>query len=131
VIEAGRLVRYYLPDLIGASDAAEFDDVVVRLLAVAVDDPINAAERLAHLFGVYPATATWLDHVLADEQLLPPALQGYEVRGVDLPPSVQPVTFQRFACPEGDFAWYRRSIVDEPPTCASHDLVLVPAERPA
>jgi hypothetical protein len=36
---------------------------------------------------------------------------------------------RRYACPHGDYVWYRRTVSQEPPLCRTHAVVLDPAER--
>ena len=133
VFEAARAVRPYLDELL--PDRASFLDTQIgALLKREQADPAGAAAALAELFSSEPDLHDWIAALLADPQLRPPdiaqadepaATKSYQPLAGDQ----QPVTAVRYACPEGERVWYRRSQGQPVPRCPEHDLEFVPAPR--
>jgi hypothetical protein len=123
--EAARAIRPYLTELIG-DRAPRFDDEVAALLAaVAQGDDVTDPLRL--LLRSDEATEEWLDEVLADPLRRPPDHQPVVTRNYDsLIGLGAPVDAGKYACPHGDYVWYRPYVGVAIPPCATHGLTLQP-----
>jgi hypothetical protein len=126
VLEAARAIRPYLGDLIGPAQASAIDDLIAREF----NSPASLAEtagRLRVLLEEHEDTAWFLTRVLADPSLhRPPYVQQVRYRGI-ISPAGDPylVAADRFACPRGDYAWYRPEIGTPIPVCPTHHLTLI------
>lgn len=117
VREAAGAIRPYLPRLLGAA-ASDVDVRLGTLLAAP-----NTDDALYDLLAAHPATAAWTATFL--ETGLPPEFTERD-RGYSPPPGRgERVAARRYACPEGDFVWYQRSVIAEPPACPTHGLTVV------
>lgn len=126
VIEAARVMRAYLPALVGPA-AASLDEKIAGLLAAAASGRDVSAEMQTLLMDD-GATADFLAEVLTDVPACrPPELQPADrrTRGVGLSGDVAPVMHSgRFACPHGDFVWYRPDVGTPLAHCPTHGPVL-------
>ena len=119
VREAAGAIRPYLPRLLGAA-AVEVDARLGTLLAAPDTD-----DALYEVLAADPATAVWTATFL--ETGLPPEFSERDRGYSPLPGRGERVAARRYACPEGDFVWYERSVIEEPPTCPTHGLTVVAA----
>jgi hypothetical protein len=127
VIEAGRAIRAFLPDLVGPPSAADLDTRISGVLSLGT--PGFQALELTKILRENPTTADFLDEVLADApSYRPPAIQSAQstTRGVDtLPGDVGPIGATRYECPDADFVWWRAVVGAPVPACPTHGLPLL------
>jgi hypothetical protein len=128
LLEAARTIRSYLGDLVGA-ETARFDVEIAGLLDDAQSGQ-DVTSQLRSLLDSNEDTAEWVAEVLEDPLHRPPDLQPFIKRGYTfLPGGVGPVHAGKYACPCGDYVWYRPSVGVPVPPCPtpSHilDLVLI------
>lgn len=126
--EAARVIRAYLPTLVGPA-AADVDRQVAELLAADDRSPESAA-RLRLLLSRDEATDAFLAEILADApNFRPPDMQpGYltpTARGLgkwEALPGDPGVIMHAgvYVCPEGDYTWYRPAVGVPVPSCPSH-----------
>jgi hypothetical protein len=124
VLELARAIRPYLPELLG-EHAAEVDRKLANLLAAAGRGAAVASAVLECL-RERDATHGWGAAFL--ETGLPPDVAGLGTvwRHYDpLPGEGAPVLVDKYACPAGDYVWYRRSRGQSPPACPTHGRTLV------
>jgi hypothetical protein len=133
VFEAARVIRSYLPMLVGPA-AGELDRQIAELLNTG--SPAGDCAKLRSVLDGNEATGDFLAEVLADApEYRPLALQpGHIHRGGGdyqaLAGDAVPVLHTgRFACPHGDYVWYRPTVGAEIPGCPTHGLVLTRGER--
>ena len=128
LLEAARTIRPYLAELVGA-EAPRFDVEIAGLLDVAQSGQ-DVTSSLRSLLGSNETTAEWVAEVLEDPLGRPPDFQPLGTRGYTplLGPG-GPVHAGKYACPGGDYVWYRPSAGVPVPRCPtpSHmlDLVLI------
>lgn len=120
--EAARLVRPYLPELVGAERAVTLDR---RIGAVLARWPAHTA--LLDVLTSDDAVLRWVEEVLDDPRLLPPDLRGPDVRTFEpVPGGGDPIPADRFTCPvNGDVVWYRPRVGTPVPVCGTHGRELV------
>ena len=115
VREAAGAIRPYLPRLLG--DRAPEMDTALGVLLGTGDD-----EALAAQLAGDPITEAWTATFL--ETGLPPEFTERD-RGYSPPPGRgERVDARRYACPQGDFIWYERSVIERPPLCPTHGLAV-------
>jgi len=125
VLEAARAIRPYLGDLVGPAVAGMLD----RRIADQFTSPANRtdmASRLRTLLEEQEDTAWFLSRVLGDKPLYrPPYHQPTHQRGI-ISPAGDPglVEADRYACPRGDYVWYRPDIGTPVPDCPTHRISL-------
>jgi hypothetical protein len=123
VLEAARAIRPYLDELLG-DDAAPFDDQVAALLAAA-HTGADVTGPLQILLGSREATVEWVEEVLDDPQCRPPDFQPTDTRSYESPTGlVGLVIAGKYACPYGDFVWYRPAVDVPVLPCRTHGPVL-------
>src|SRR5690348_13934099 len=108
ILEAAKAIRPYLPQLLGA-EAGAFDRHLAGLLARNRDGEDVEGLLAAHL-RKQRATHNWTAAFL--EHGRPPELVAVTTeRGgfSDLPGHGEPSRAGKFACPSGDYVWYRRA----------------------
>jgi len=127
VLEAARLLRPYLPQLMTPTAAEKLDRQVASLLDDAAGGQ-NVTARLWELLGENRFTRTFLRKVLADA----PAYRPPDVKRRDrrrgpgeLPGERTPVQADKFVCPNGHYTWYRQAVEEAMPRCPSDGLELV------
>jgi hypothetical protein len=126
LLEAARAIRWYLGDLMG-DEAPRFDAEIAALLAAAYTGA-DITASLRSLLDSHEATGEWVSEVLADPLHRPPDYQPADTRGFDsLAGLIGPVSAGKYACPQGDFVWYRPAVGVPVPPCGTHGpgLVLV------
>jgi hypothetical protein len=128
VLEAARAVRPYLPELVGP-DAGRADRRIADLLAAAGLGEDVAAELWSVLTGT-EAIAAFVVEVLDDAPYYrPPEWQPSNPRGgglEHLPGPAGPVQHAgKYACPQGDYVWYRAAVGTPVPQCPTHGSILV------
>jgi len=130
VIEAARAIRAYLPLLLGAPAAATLDGRLTDELTGMSDDPAATVRQLRALLGAQENTAWFLSEVLRDApEFRPPYHQPRYTRrqtgGMAAPAGdVGPVWAARYACPQGDYVWYRPDLATPVPACPTHQVAL-------
>jgi hypothetical protein len=131
VLESARAIRPYLEDLVGPG-AHELDERIAGLLAAAARGE-DVSTDLWTLLESDEATSAFLEAVLADAPVYrPPAVQPDFRRRSDrtyqpLAGDVAPVMHAgKFACPRGDYVWYRPAVGVPVPSCPTHGLRLGP-----
>jgi hypothetical protein len=125
VLEAARAIRPYLAELVGP-DADRLDGELAALLARSRDGGDAEVQGLIlDCLMRNPATHDWAASFLIDQR---PADADAWQRGYgSLGGEGEVVAALRFACPVGgDTVWYRRSVGQKPPICATHRLALQP-----
>ena len=116
--EAARALRAYLPSLLDADAASQLDGALARLLAEDASE-----ERIVAELERYEATTEWVSSFI--EHGAPPELARIAERNYSEAPGYgEPVSLPRFACPHGDFVWYRHAVGETPPTCPTHGGVV-------
>jgi len=118
--DAARAIRPYLPSLLEEGAAAEVDATLAALLTTDGSEDDVLAELESN-----DATAEWTAAFL--EHGVPPELALVYERGVEeLPGYGEPVRTPKYACPEGDYVWYRHAVGQQPPRCPTHGEVVEP-----
>jgi hypothetical protein len=126
-LEAARCVRPYLTKLVPGR-AATVDVRLAELLA-AGSKGCDVDADIMRLLEEHPPVHDWAVDFLR-HGAVPPDLSKVERTGApDLPGLGEPLKLRRYACPEGDYVWWRRSVAHEPPPCPTHAVALVPADR--
>lgn len=116
--EAARAIRPYLEKLVGPEAAGEMDTKLARLLGA----PGGTSQLLAQLESTIPASQWWLDFLRCGG--MPPEDAKVAMgRRAGLPGLGLP-DLPRYACPRGDYVWYRRSPATVVPSCPTHHLSL-------
>ena len=124
ILEAARAIRSYLPTLLDASSAAQTDAALAALIADPGDTG-DVEERILGEFERHDATAEWAAAFL--EHGLPLELVRHGERGFyELAGHGEPVRTPKFACPDGDYVWYRHAVGQSPPVCPTHHKVVEP-----
>jgi hypothetical protein len=129
VIEAARAIRPYLERL---ADPPSTADGLDRHLADALNSRSArpaVARRLRILLNEQEDTAWFLTEVLADApHCRPPYHQPRNRRrqaGIPAPAGDPgPVDADRYACPRGDYVWYRPEVGTPVPDCPTHHIPL-------
>jgi hypothetical protein len=116
--EVARAIRPYLPDLVG-TDAPAADRRLAELLAEDGDVEIGIDEVLRSS----PALVAWAQDMLSDPLLRPAAAQQL-VERLATGGDGELVDAERFTCPNGDYTWYRISVVVVVPACPTHKIPL-------
>lgn len=123
LLEVARVIRSYLPDLLG-SGARSCDQRIAGLLAAARSGQ-NVDEDLATALQQSPAVHVWAAQVLQDERHRPPDLQpAFELGFEPLPGAGGPVQAAKYCCPHDDFVWWRRSAGQAVPSCPTHGALI-------
>jgi hypothetical protein len=128
LLDTARMVRGYLAELVDEDLARDLDRQIAGLLATA-NNGEDVTESLRRLLSSEDIIQAWADDVRRDPEHRPPELQprrgpsGYS----PLAGGGEPIAAQLFACPFGDFRWYRREIGQPVRPCPTHGAVLVPA----
>jgi hypothetical protein len=123
ILEACRAIRPHLGELLGADLAEAVDRELAGLLARA-----EAGEKVENamlgLLTRHGATREWTAHYLRSQEAgAADAERGYS----PLPGTGSAISLDRYACPEGDYEWFREDVDDPIPRCPAHDISLVPA----
>lgn len=129
ILEGAKVIRYHLPELLGAG-AEEFDMRVAEVLNSGQPDA-ERAQQLLKLLAGSPATAEWLADFLSSGQLPDPRATDLELRSYYAPPAGQhsPPPTAKYVCPRGDFIWYQPMVGVPVPRCRTHpDMALLRVE---
>ena len=126
VLEAARAIRPYLKNLIEDPAMAAILD---RRIAEQLTDPADRTAtpgRLRALLEGQEDTAWFLNRVLADKpHYRPPYRQPAYQRDIANPPGkLTRVKADRYACPRGDYVWYRPEVGTPIPDCPDHHIPL-------
>lgn len=148
ILHSARAIRPYLPELL-APRVAEVDYRLARLLALA-ESEVDVVASVQEVLVDRPRTRAWMDHFVRHKS--PPYLYdplvGTVALELDLPvvlttaEDVAPPglieahePLAKYACPEGDWAWYQQSVGQPVPPCPTHGRQLLkvsgPGERDA
>ncbi|NER83480.1 MAG: hypothetical protein F6K42_28795 [Leptolyngbya sp. SIO1D8] len=117
IFEAAATIRYYLPDL-EPERAASLDQQIADLLNQDRSTP-GLDNQLLRLITQIDTTRTWT------KQFLNPDSKTTE-RGL-FSSTNDPVNFidlPKYACPHGDYIWYRHGVGDPIPHCPTHGIPL-------
>jgi hypothetical protein len=126
VLEAAQAIRPYLKSLIDDPAMAAILDRQIADQLVGPSDTTATAGRLRALLEVQEDTAWFLGRVLADKpHYRPPYYQPAYQRG-SVSPAGDPglVEADRYACPRGDYVWYRPEVGTPIPDCPTHQISL-------
>lgn len=118
VREAAQAIRQYLEKLVGPETAGEMDTNLARLLVT----PGETSQLLAQLESTTPTRQWWLDFLRCGG-MPPEDTKVAQTRRSGLPGLGLP-DLPRYACPRGDYVWYRRSPATVVPNCPTHHLSL-------
>ena len=128
LIAAAKLVRPYLPELVGPEQTEDWDNRLGTMLASDAGEQQLAAEILAVLRSD-EVVLQWVEDVLDDPRRLPPELQRLSVRGAEyapVPGGGEVIDADRFVCPvNGDVVWYRPRVGVPIKRCLFHNRELV------
>lgn len=126
VLEAARAIRPYLGDLTGPTAALDIDRQLAAELAGRHDKAATAV-RIRTVLEEHEDTAWFLRRVLDDKPLYrPPYLQQFTMREISGPAGdCGVIEADRYACPHGDYAWYRPDVGTPVPRCPDHHVALI------
>ncbi|TCJ36591.1 hypothetical protein [Parafrankia sp. BMG5.11] len=130
VLEAARAIRPYLQRLVAPATAASLDHEIAHQLADTPELPA-AARRLRDLLDSHEDTAWFLAEVLEDApDYRPPYQQPHYLHrqtGGTASPAGDPgpIAAVRYACPRGDYVWYRPDVGTPIPVCRTHHVALI------
>lgn len=123
IVEAARVIRLYLPDLLGTEsetvDQALADLQTRAAAGESIDNPI------LELLAERDATREWTRQFLSDK-IPPPVMRSYDPLAGS--PSVIDATTYVCQVPGCPRVWYRPKAGFEPPLCQEHKVPLVPAQ---
>jgi hypothetical protein len=124
-LEAARSIRPYLNDLVGPARAVTLDRRIADELA-GPGERTATARRLRTLLAEDNDTAWFLNRVLGDKPLYRPPYHQPTYRRDIVSPAGDAglVKADRYACPGGDYVWYRPELGIPVPTCPTHDIPL-------
>jgi len=123
LLEVARVIRSYLPDLVG-SEAESYDQRIAGLLAAARSGR-NVDQELTIVLQQSSEVHEWAAQVLQDDLHRPPDLQPvFELGFEPLPGAGGPVQAAKYCCPEDDFVWWRRSVGQAVPSCPNHGALV-------
>lgn len=121
--EAARSIRPYLPGLI-PEDAEAVDKQLAQYLEALPEEKQNTRSLIIHSLRLHEATRDWLREFLKQQQ--PPEVsRAFSFQNPAGDPV--PVAARKYACPQGDYSWYRMSAGTPVPACPTHGLNLVPS----
>ncbi|MEH2214063.1 hypothetical protein [Nostoc sp.] len=119
ILEAGRSIRPFLPELLG-NDAVQVDKQLAELLAQAKAGQ-EVDKQILEILKSQPDTRNWIAEFLSEKQVS----KGFE----PLPGKGQAISAQKYICPQGDYVWYRRIVGATIPICPTHGVLLIPAAQ--
>lgn len=123
LLEVARVIRSYLPGLVG-SEAGTYDQRIAGLLAAARSGR-NVDQELTVVLQQSSEVHEWAARVLQDDRHRPPDLQPASELGFEpLPGAGGPVQAAKYCCPEDDFVWWRRSAGQAVPSCPDHGALV-------
>jgi hypothetical protein len=123
ILEVARVIRPYLPDLVG-SEAPAYDEHIAGLIAAAQTGH-DVSDDLTAVFQRSAEVHAWAAQVLQDDQHRPPDLQVTLELGFEpLPGEGGPVQADKYCCPNGDCTWWRRYAGQPIPSCPSHGTLV-------
>ena len=117
IFEAAAAIRHYLPEL-EPEQAANLDRQIADLLNQDRSTP-GLDNQILRLITQTDAIRTWA------KEYLNPDPKSTE-RGL-FSPTNDPANFidlHKYACPHGDYIWYRHSVGDPIPNCPTHGIPL-------
>jgi hypothetical protein len=128
ILEAARSIRSLLAELLEAETIQPVDQQLADLLARA-----NAGETVDNLvlelLAETDSTRQWMFEFLQNKRSLDS--RGEPTKGYSpLPGQGSRIAAPKYACPMGDYTWYRPRVGVNPPPCPTHNVALVPADQP-
>jgi hypothetical protein len=127
IVEVARVIRVFLPELVGPVEAGGLDARIADILNASPSE--NALGELGELLNSQEATSDFMAEVLADApDFRPPKFQPRTLRDAGfqpLPGSAPPAHAGKFGCPNDDYVWYRRTSSTPIPVCPTHSIALV------
>ena len=114
VLEGTRLIRAYLPELLG--DQAQAVDQDIAALLAQMQQGESADEPLLELLKQHEATSAWMGEYLSSR----PVTKGFE----QLPGRSGAIAARKFVCPYNDYVWYQRSAGQTVPRCPTHGALI-------
>lgn len=118
ILEGARLIRAYLPELLG--DQAQVVDHDIAILLAQAQQGETVDEPLLALLKHHEATYLWIGEHLSTQ----PISKGFE----RLPGHGSTITARKFMCPYGDYVWYQRSTGQVIPQCPTHGALMLTDE---
>ncbi|MGW4213857.1 hypothetical protein ACWEIJ_38145 [Lentzea sp. NPDC004789] len=123
MVELARAIRPCLPELVGEKQARAVDRQLADLLG-AEGPEADVEAGIDAVFRSSPEILSWVERTLDDDRLRPPHVQ-LPAERIDGPGGDgELVDAERFQCPQGDYVWYRPSVVYPVPVCPTHNVVL-------
>jgi hypothetical protein len=130
LLDAARMARSHLPELLaGDAEAQRHLDKRIAGLLHRANRGTDVTDELHAAIGHHRIVQAWVADVRRDPHRRPPDLRPGHRSGVTyspVPGDVQPPDAPRYACPEGDYLWFRRHVGQQIPLCPTHRLPLVP-----
>jgi hypothetical protein len=126
VLEAARAIRPYLKDLVDdAAVAGNLDRRIAEELTGQADQTATA-DRLRALLEEHEDTTWFMSRVLTDKPRYRQPYHQPTLRRDIVSPAGDPglVEADRYACPVGDYVWYRPDVGTPIPNCPSHHIPL-------
>jgi hypothetical protein len=126
VREVARTLRSRLAELAG-EDADDID----RALAEVLNRPGEADVQVTPILTILARHPSVHAEAARAVQRRSASGEPEALRDIGTPPGRGDPDYRprRYACPRGDFAWYRRTVVQQPPPCPTHQVRLEPADR--
>ena len=123
ILEAARVIRLYLRDLLG-SEAESVEKTLANLLEESSSNE-GIDNQILELLAENDATREWTREFLSDK-IPPPVTRSYN----PLAGSQSVVDANTFVCqvPGCPMVWYRPKAGIEPPECKDHKVPLVAAQ---
>jgi hypothetical protein len=116
-------LRSRLDDLAG-QDARDVDQALAAVLNRPGAQPESILAVLARNPAVHAAAARAVERWSTDDD-------AEVLRNIGTPPGRGDPDYRprRYACPRGDYVWYRRVVSLLPPSCPTHGAPVEPADR--
>ena len=133
VLEGARLIRVFLPELVGA-DWNVLDKKLADLLAAASHDR-KVDNQILQAVAEDDRARRWMRDFLRIKQSTEGRSDDSEIRLFlsrsfsSLLGDPRPVPAARFECPQGDFVWYEPTIGATPPKCPTHEVELARSNK--
>lgn len=124
MLEAARAVRPHLAELLPAPEADAIDSALAAVLNSG-SAPGGMDDKIAEVLRRQSSVQEWAAAFTSELVAGPVAERGYS----GLPGDPRPGEPVRYACPRGDFVFYRRTPAIAVPDCLTHHIPLVPAAR--
>ena len=118
ILNGARAIRPYLTELLGGNSSMVEQDLVSLLSQAQEGRKVDNV--ILDLLARHEATREWIAKFL--EHKRPPDI----VKLYSPPPGdITAIPPDKYACPQGDYIWYRRSVASTIPVCPTHFVKLV------